>query len=110
MGFIICLLFIHDVDLTGTGNDSQIICKERLASTDLSMVRPTLKTLGHLTVSMGSLTSLHRDYPSLGGFPGTIDAIYCLICKRIRGIGSDEPQPPLFWPAGFRRAGSNEDL
>lgn len=42
-GFIICLLFMYDVELTGTGNDSQIICKERLALTDLLMVRPTLK-------------------------------------------------------------------
>lgn len=75
-------------------------------ATDLSTWRPTLKILGRLTVSMESLTNLHRDYPSFGGFPGTIDTIYCLICKRIRRIGSNKPQPPLFGPARSRRTGS----
>lgn len=62
--------------------------------------------MGRLTVSIGSLTSLHRGYPSFGGFPGSIGTIYCLICKMIRGIGSYEPQPPLFRLGSARRAAS----
>lgn len=50
MGLGICLLFMYDVEATGTGNDSQVLHKKRLVSTDLSTSRPTLKILGHLTV------------------------------------------------------------
>lgn len=71
--------------------------------TDLSKAH--LKILGHRTVSKGSLPSLHRGYPSFREFPGSIYMIYCLICKRIRGIGSNKPQPPLFGQANSRKAG-----
>lgn len=36
-----CLLFMHDVEATGTGNDSQVPIQKLLVSTDLATSRPT---------------------------------------------------------------------